>query len=439
MPTCFESPAREDMSRYREYLEGLGLDAKARDHFLGPAYHFIRHRDDLPPAERLRSWMHELATTGPSGRACRLICKTLRFFDFCGNPALRQILNQVRSCAALVRALAQTNTWEQALYLARRPSFESDLASWLQAFLDYWTGRQMKLDHWPYELRRLDRLALESGVRSPEQLTPELLERFLSANRPSPRYRNARLSRLRGLQRFLESRGVGFHIPPGLSVPEPLFHPHLYTLNEISQVLRAFRRRGARGQKYRWLAIETIVFLLYACGMRLREPLHLRVCDVDLKGATLFLHCTKFYKQRWVPLGKAAVRRLKSYQRLRQATFPTRTAPDDPLFLTPQGRCFSNGVLESAFASVIHELGVMSRGTRRPRLHDLRHTLAVHRMYKWYSEGHDVQNKLPLLSAYLGHDQLHDTEVYLHLTEDLIRLAGCNFQRSFEEVVGKRI
>lgn len=69
-------------------------------------------------------------------------------------------------------------------------------------------------------------------------------------------------------------------------------------------------------------------------------------------------------------------------------------------------------------------------------MHDLRHTLAVHRLYQWYAEGVDVQNKLPLLSAYLGHDRLEHTEVYLHLTEDLIRQAGRGFQASFEEIVG---
>ena len=93
--------------------------------------------------------------------------------------------------------------------------------------------------------------------------------------------------------------------------------------------------------------------------------------------------------------------------------------------------------MRSEFARVIKELQITSRGSRRPRLHDLRHTLAVHRLYKWYAEGCDVQNKLPLLSAYLGHDRLHHTEVYLHLTEDLIRQAGQNFQRSFEQVVGQ--
>jgi hypothetical protein len=60
----------------------------------------------------------------------------------------------------------------------------------------------------------------------------------------------------------------------------------------------------------------------------------------------------------------------------------------------------------------------------------------VHRLYQWYSEGADVQNKLPLLSTYLGHTLYTSTEVYLHLTEDLVRQAGRNFEASFERIVG---
>ena len=39
---------------------------------------------------------------------------------------------------------------------------------------------------------------------------------------------------------------------------------------------------------------------------------------------------------------------------------------------------------------------------RRVRVHDLRHTFAVHRLIQWYENGDNVQAKLPILSQYLG-------------------------------------
>jgi integrase len=43
---------------------------------------------------------------------------------------------------------------------------------------------------------------------------------------------------------------------------------------------------------------------------------------------------------------------------------------------------------------------------KEPRLHDLRHTSAVHRLTSWYREGKDVQKLLPRLSVCMGHVRL---------------------------------
>ncbi len=262
-----------------------------------------------------------------------------------------------------------------------------------------------------------------------------MVEEFLAGSQS--RTRNARLSKLRALAKFLAPRGARLELPGWLTAPELPFRPHLYTLREVGSLLQSMRERGHSRRAFHWLGLETIVFLLYACGMRRREPLGLRLQDVNLVERALFLHHTKFYKQRWVPLGGGAVRRLVYYLEQRQRAFPGRDGDTEPVFLNDNGRPFGSSVLEVAFLRVRRDLCLQSRGTRpEPRLHDLRHSLAVHRLYQWYAEGADVQNKLPLLSAYLGHDRLQHTEVYLNLTEDLIRQAGRNFQASFEQIVG---
>jgi site-specific recombinase XerD len=64
----------------------------------------------------------------------------------------------------------------------------------------------------------------------------------------------------------------------------------------------------------------------------------------------------------------------------------------------------------------------------QPRLHDLRHTFAVHRLVAWYRQGADVQLLLPKLSTYLGHIGLAETQHYLTMTPDLLREAGRRFE-----------
>jgi integrase len=67
----------------------------------------------------------------------------------------------------------------------------------------------------------------------------------------------------------------------------------------------------------------------------------------------------------------------------------------------------------------------------QPRIHDLRHTFAVHRLTTWYREGADVQNLLPMLSVYLGHVTLAYTSVYLTMTPELLGQASDRFEQYF--------
>ena len=67
----------------------------------------------------------------------------------------------------------------------------------------------------------------------------------------------------------------------------------------------------------------------------------------------------------------------------------------------------------------------------QPRIHDLRGTFAVHRLTAWYKEGRNVNDLLPFLSTFLGHDRLVHTQVYLTMTEELF----CEANKKFEEYI----
>lgn len=44
-----------------------------------------------------------------------------------------------------------------------------------------------------------------------------------------------------------------------------------------------------------------------------------------------------------------------------------------------------------------------------PRLHDIRHTFAVHVLQKWIKEEADLTAMLPILSTYMGHKTVRST------------------------------
>ena len=85
------------------------------------------------------------------------------------------------------------------------------------------------------------------------------------------------------------------------------------------------------------------------------------------------------------------------------------------------GRRFTDGPCRMPSSGCREHAGMRRTdgGRYQPRLHDLRHTFAVHRLTEWYRQGADVQRLVYDLSVYLGHARLAHTQVYLTMTPEL--------------------
>jgi integrase len=68
-----------------------------------------------------------------------------------------------------------------------------------------------------------------------------------------------------------------------------------------------------------------------------------------------------------------------------------------------------------------------------PRLHDLRHRFATNTLVRWYRSNQDPERKLPLLSAYLGHVHVADTQWYLSGSPELMRAAMHRLEHCWED------
>ena len=74
---------------------------------------------------------------------------------------------------------------------------------------------------------------------------------------------------------------------------------------------------------------------------------------------------------------------------------------------------------------LLRQLGIKpADGRVGARPYEFRHAFAVHRLTAWASDGVDIHAKLPSLSAYLGHQNIIGTEVYLKATPQLLELAA---------------
>jgi integrase/recombinase XerD len=229
-----------------------------------------------------------------------------------------------------------------------------------------------------------------------------------------------RLSVVRGFARHLAMIDPASEIPSKDLLPghRPRIAPYIYTEKEIAALIAAAGRlrpllRAARHQ--------TLIGLLAVTGMRSGEALALDRQDVDLRTGVVHVRAGKQKKQREVPLHPSTIRALRDYARLRDDRFPTPSTP--AFFIGARGRRVPRGELNRTFTQLIREVGLDGRGARaRPRPHDLRHTLAVRTLLDWFEAGEDIDRRMPLLSALLGHVDPASTYWYLEAVPELLEL-----------------
>ena len=305
--------------------------------------------------------------------------------------------------------------------------FRSPLAPRLQAFWESHYARRQQGRSSQKILLVLDRF-LTGELRPGQTITRPVMERWNeSMAHLSPNTRINRLCVLRRFCRYLSYFAPDTYLVPHSSSPRRTRPaPHVYSRQDVRRIMAAARQLGPPGS-LRPVVVANVIGLLYATGLRIGEALNLNLRDLDLKRRVLEVREGKFRKSRYVPLSASAGRQLKKYLRQRQAAgFSTAAAA--PVFLNLLGAHHGHPGFVTLFLELLRSLGLRGpKGQRGPRLHDLRHTFAVHRLLAWYRQGANLAAKLPLLSTYLGHSTLTGTEIYLQATAQLLEHVGQRF------------
>jgi integrase len=257
----------------------------------------------------------------------------------------------------------------------------------------------------------------------------EHVDAFLGKARPVTSTWFSKLSHLRPFFRYAVSRGYIAKAPLPTAMPKhpSAFVPYIYTQEEIRRLLREIESYPRRkGRTLNAATIRTMILTYYGAGLRLREAIKVTRTDVDLSGSVLTIRNTKFGKTRLVPVGPQLSRALAEYDRTR----PRRRPADAPFFSRESGGPVPPLSLQRYFQLARDRAGIRRTDTsEQPRIHDLRHTFAVHRLTSWYQQGADVQRLLNQLSVYLGHTSLRNTQTYLSMTPELLREASQRFER----------
>jgi integrase/recombinase XerD len=198
-------------------------------------------------------------------------------------------------------------------------------------------------------------------------------------------------------------------------------HPYLYSEREVQDLLAAALKLSPHQALRPW-TYHSLFGLLAVGGLRISEALKLERSDVDLCEGLLTIRQTKFGKTRLVPLHASARDVLTDYARRRDGLL--RSASSPCFFLNDHGRRMEVSAVRRTFYDLSRQIGLRgSEDHKGPRLHDFRHRFAVRTLIQWYRSHEDIEQRLPVLSTFLGHGHVEDTYWYLSLEPELMGLA----------------
>ncbi|MCX7821189.1 MAG: site-specific tyrosine recombinase XerD [Brevinematales bacterium] len=151
-----------------------------------------------------------------------------------------------------------------------------------------------------------------------------------------------------------------------------------------------------------------IIEFLYSCGLRASELTNLKISDVSFEMKILNV-IGKGNKQRLIPIGSIAFELLKIYLYKARVRIAKKYNSTDYLFISKLGKKLSRVSIWE-----IVKKRAMKRGiTKNIYPHTLRHSFATHLL----SNGADIR----VVQELLGHSSITTTEIYTHVTNELLR------------------
>lgn len=228
-----------------------------------------------------------------------------------------------------------------------------------------------------------------------------------------------RLTAVRGFAQFRQLTDARTEVPSRDLLPDRPRRtpPYIYSHDDVRALLGAAQTLPG---ELRPSTYSTLFGLLATTGMRVGEATALGRADFDAQAGVLRIVQGKEGSLRRLPLHATTADALRVYARRRDRVL--RHPRSSTFFLSEAGTALLRQNVHETFLHLIDRAGLTDRKPRRPRIHDLRHSFAVHTVTDWYRAGRDVEKVLPRLSAYLGH--VSPVSTYWYLTGTTALLSG---------------
>ena len=301
--------------------------------------------------------------------------------------------------------------------------YKSVFAPYFDSFLNMKDAMGYGLNKFRWIFLELDRFFLETGVADAYITSEQISAWRITRVNDKVRTLYDKYSVLSQFCRYMCHLGHECYIPRLPKQKDLDFIPYVFTHEQMETIFRKCDRLAMQSANMNsaLFAIPILIRFLYSTGVRIGEALSIKNMDVDYSRHRIIIKKTKNKMQRMVPVNSSLEEVMKQYETYRNR-MPIKGLADKEsfFFVSLIGKPLTNGTVYNWFKKVLRQCEIPHIGKNQgPRVHDLRHTCAVHSLDKIVKDDVDIYCALPILSTFLGHKTIKGTEKYVRLVQEI--------------------
>ncbi len=313
--------------------------------------------------------------------------------------------------------------------------FKSFLSRELEAFISYREGLGYSANHIRDPLLVFDKY-VRRQPNSSSIWQPHFYLKFRNEMKFEPSSVNTILYAVRCFFEYL--RRTQHHLNNPLKdipcLPQRAFIPFVFSPQQVEQLLDIMCCRIRHKQHFflKDLSDYLVILLLARCGLRINEPLRLKLEDYRPDEKTIYIEKTKFKKDRLIPIPISVAEQVDNYLSSRSALIENDINPY--LFIGRAQNRLGDQRIRVIFHDAVSQIGINSPRKiigdtvfGKPTPHSLRHTFAVNTLKSAIARKQSPQNVLPVLATYMGHVEYRHTMKYLRVVDAESRVSLLNF------------
>lgn len=190
------------------------------------------------------------------------------------------------------------------------------------------------------------------------------------------------------------------------------FIPYIFNQSEIHRLFNIAKDNSSIDINYKTFYV--MLCLYYCCGLRFSELYNLQVKDYLEDEQKIIISESKNMITREIPLSSSTYNILSNY--IKNNNYLN---SENYVFVNNRNKRISEYMVRKYYKELLEKAIIPVRyDGKRQRIHDLRHTFAVNSLKQMEQKGFDLYTSTSVLSVYLGHKSITETEYYLRLVQD---------------------